>query len=115
MPTRLCLDCRTNPATSRGRCDDCRKASERDRSRDRRAESHKAFYDTRRWKIAARHKKGLNPICERCDQALATEVHHDPPLRVLLKTGRNPYAMDVLIALCKPCHSAETLREQHTG
>jgi 5-methylcytosine-specific restriction endonuclease McrA len=57
----------------------------------------------------------LNPVCERCDRVLATEVHHDPPLRVLLETGRNPYAMDVLVALCKPCHSAETLREQRAG
>jgi hypothetical protein len=115
MPIRLCSVCRENQATARGKCDDCRHDYERDRSRDRRAESHKAFYDTRRWRLAARHKKNLNPICEHCDHALSQEVHHDPPLRVLLAAKRNPYDPAVLVAPCKPCHSVETMREQHTG
>jgi 5-methylcytosine-specific restriction endonuclease McrA len=115
-PIRLCAQPRCpNPATAKGRCDAHRKALERDRSRARRDTSHKSFYDTKKWRLAARHKKFLNPICERCDEALSQEVHHDPPLKVLLATGRNPYDPAVLVALCKPCHSTVTLLEQRTG
>jgi 5-methylcytosine-specific restriction endonuclease McrA len=117
MPTRLCSHPRCgNTATGRGRCDEHRKALERDRSRTRRDTSHKSFYDTKRWRLTARHIKFLRPICEHCDQALSAEVHHDPPLKTLLAAGRDPYNPAVLVALCKPCHSAATLTEQrHTG
>ena len=116
MPSRLCLEARCpNPATAKGRCDEHRKAHERGRSRARRDTSHKSFYDTQKWRMTARHEKHLNPICEHCDQALAQEVHHDPSLKVLLATGRDPYEPAVLVALCKPCHSDETLLEQRAG
>jgi 5-methylcytosine-specific restriction endonuclease McrA len=112
-PVRLCNAPRCgNPATARGKCDEHRKAYERDRSAHRRADSHKSFYDTKRWKLTARHIKFQRPLCERCDNALSQEVHHDPPLHVLLETGRNPYDPAGLVALCKPCHSAVTLQER---
>jgi 5-methylcytosine-specific restriction endonuclease McrA len=88
---------------------------ERDRSRARRDTSHKSFYDTKRWRLTARHIKFQRPICERCDNALSQEVHHDPPLTALLAASRNPYDPAVLVALCKPCHSSVTLLEQRTG
>lgn len=73
------------------------------------------FYATRRWALTRRHKLGLNPFCEHCGVVLANEVHHDPPLAVLLATGRDPYALEVLVALCKKCHSRATVLEQRTG
>jgi 5-methylcytosine-specific restriction protein A len=115
-PVRLCLEAGCpNPQTGRGRCDTHRKTREADRSRERRADSHKSFYDTKRWRLTARRIKLDRPICEHCDNALSQEVHHDPPLRALLATRRNPYDPAVLVALCKPCHSAVTLTEQRTG
>jgi 5-methylcytosine-specific restriction enzyme A len=84
---------------------------ERERSRSRRADSHKSFYDTKRWHVARRAYLFNHPLCERCE-AIAEHVHHDPPLHVLLATGRNPYDPAVLRSLCKPCHSSETRAEQ---
>lgn len=115
-PIRLCLtpSC-PEPATGRGRCDTHRKAREASRSRERRADSHKSFYDTKKWRLQARRIKFERPICEHCDNTLSQEVHHDPPLRILLAEGRNPYDPAVLVALCKPCHSAATLAERRAG
>src|SRR3954470_8383763 len=101
-PTRLCLEARCgNKATARGRCDEHRKALERDRSRARRDTGIKSFYDTKRWRLTARHVKFLHPMCEDCGRALSQEVHHIEPLRELLATGRDPYDPAELLALCK--------------
>jgi hypothetical protein len=115
MPIRLCNEPRCgNQATARGRCDEHRKSYERERSSERRADSHKPFYDTKRWAVARRHQLFTNPLCERCGR-VAEHVHHDPPLRVLLATSQNPYDPQVLHSLCKPCHSYLTLLEQRAG
>jgi 5-methylcytosine-specific restriction endonuclease McrA len=47
----------------------------------------------------------MTPICERCDEELATEVHHAGGYD-------QPYALSGLEALCSRCHSRETRREQ---
>lgn len=117
MPKRLCLDpeCPNPARPGSNKCDEHARSYERERSRARRDTSHKSFYDTKRWRLTARRKKFDNPICEDCGEALSEEVHHDPPLGVLLAEGRNPYDQAVLVALCKPCHSAATLRERRNG
>jgi 5-methylcytosine-specific restriction protein A len=50
-----------------------------------------------------------HPLCERCESegrlTPATEVHHKLPLA---SGGTN--AWENLAALCKPCHSAITIR-----
>ena len=102
------------PATKRGRCDECRRAKERDRSRARRADARERnrFYARRRWQITRRRKLSVDPLCELgyagCLK-IASEVHH----RTAMQDGGAEYAMDNLISACKPCHSAETRREQH--
>jgi 5-methylcytosine-specific restriction protein A len=106
-----------NPAGKRGLCDDHRRAYERERSRARRgsdAAERNRFYARKRWRLTARRKRFDNPLCERCGN-VATEVHHNPPLAQLLARGLNPYSPDYLVSLCRPCHSAETRREQHDG
>lgn len=108
MPIRLCSTPRCpSPATYRGRCAEHARQVNRDTHRNR------SFYNGKRWRLAARRKKFDHPICEHCDEALAVEVHHDPPLEVLLATGRDPYDPAVLFALCKPCHGRATRKEQH--
>jgi hypothetical protein len=112
MPIRLCneIGC-PNRATARGKCDEHRKAIERERSQQRRADNNKKFYDRKRWQITRRHQLFTTPLCERCGN-LAEHVHHDPTLEQLLAAGRNPYDPQVLHSLCKPCHTAVTRAEQ---
>lgn len=94
-------------ATTRGRCDHHNRERERTRSQARRADSHKSFYDRLKWKRTRARFLFDHPLCERCG-GIAEHCHHDPPLRVLLATGRNPYHPDVLHSLCKRCHGAVT-------
>lgn len=109
MPTRLCHtpSCPREVAY-RGYC------QIHQRQVNRATHRHRKFYNGKKWRMAARHKKFLNPICEHCDTALSQEVHHDPPLHELLGTGRDPYDPAVLVALCKTCHGQATRKEQAT-
>jgi 5-methylcytosine-specific restriction protein A len=110
-PTRLCLESKCpNPATAKGRCDFHRKLQERERSRVRRdeARARNRLYASKHWAMVRRRKLSLNPICELCDVALATEVHH----RTALEDGGEKFAAENLVSCCRPCHSRETRREQ---
>lgn len=111
MPIKVCLEPKCpNPATARGRCDFHRKQQERQRSRVRRedARARNRLYASKRWSMVRRHKLRLNPICELCDAALASEVHH----RVALEDGGERFAIENLVSCCKPCHSRATRHEQ---
>lgn len=114
MPQRLCLEPRCpNVATARGRCDQHRKAIERNRSRVRRAEARdrNRMYAGKRWELVRRHKLYLNPLCELEHPGclgIANEVHH----RIAMEDGGAKYALESLVSTCKPCHSRETRREQ---
>jgi 5-methylcytosine-specific restriction protein A len=88
------------PAGSGARCRV--HAAEADRSHRRR---HRHIYATKRWALTRRRKLSVNPICERCDEELATEVHH-------ANGYGKPYELSGLEALCSACHSRETRREQ---
>ncbi len=99
------------PPTKRGRCDRHPKAKDRDRRRargigPRSYSSAPSFYASKRWALVRRKKLSRDPLCEKCG-ALAQEVHHRTPLAA----GGDPYALDGLEALCKPCHSRETRQE----
>ena len=110
MPQRLCLEARcSNVATARGRCDEHRKAQERNRSRVRREEARERnrMYARKRWAMVRRHKLYLNPIRELCNRTFANEVHH----KIAMEDGGAPYDLDNLVSTCKPCHSRETRRE----
>ena len=116
MPIRLCLEPRCpNPATKRGRCDEHRKARERDRSRARRedARDRNRMYASKRWAMFRRRKLFLDPLCQLqhpgCKR-IANEVHH----KTAMEDGGERYSFENVISTCKPCHSRETRREQIT-
>lgn len=61
-----------------------------------------------RWNKLRKYKLIQNPICERCHEKLASEVHHIEPLN---KFRDDPKLMEIkcfdidnLQALCKDCH-----------
>jgi 5-methylcytosine-specific restriction enzyme A len=104
MPTRLCLEPRCpNPATARGRCDEHRKAIERERSR-RRREATSGVYKRKRWEMVRRSVLRRDPICQVCDRAISAEVDHIVPLA----EGGDPYDPVGLQGICSPCHWRKT-------
>lgn len=114
MPIRLCLEpsC-PNVATARGRCDEHRKALERDRSRVRRAEGveRNRFYARKHWRMVRKAKLCANPLCELEHPGclgIANEVHH----QVAMEDGGAEYDMANLVSTCKPCHSRASRAEQ---
>jgi 5-methylcytosine-specific restriction enzyme A len=117
MPVRPCLEpgCPNyvRDARSKGRCDEHYRALERNRSRSRRedAKQRNRLYARKKWRMTRRRKLYETPLCElEFDGCLgiASEVHH----RVPLEQGGAPYHPANLVSACKPCHSAETRREQ---
>lgn len=104
MPIRLCMDCRTEPATKRGRCDDCRHEKERERSARRRTDLTQGraiqVYHSKKWLMTRRKVLDREPICVICDERLATEVDHIVPM----SQGGDEYSLSNLRGLCGPCH-----------
>ena len=104
MPIKLCLEPRCpNPAHHRGRCPD------HTRQRNRSHRQTKAIYHTKRWLILRRHILHHNPICQHCDNTLATQVDHITPI----EHGGDPWSPTNCQALCGPCHARKTRGEQH--
>lgn len=66
------------------------------------------LYASPKWKVLQQNQLKQNPICQRCGQAQATEVHHIIPHRGDEELFFNP---DNLVSLCHDCHSAETRKE----
>jgi 5-methylcytosine-specific restriction endonuclease McrA len=105
LPHRVCLEPRCpNFATARGRCDDHRRALERDRSRRRREATRDAqgrgVFKTKVWLMRRRQVLAEQPICALCDHRLSEEVDHIVPL----SRGGAPYARTNLRGLCRQCH-----------
>lgn len=88
--------------------------------------THKPFYNSRAWKLARSSYLRTHPICETCKRAPASEVHHRVSLQDIaehripewvLRLGIDPELVDLrlddrnFLAQCKPCHSAETVRQ----
>jgi|Tabmets5t2r1_1033131.scaffolds.fasta_scaffold103300_2 5-methylcytosine-specific restriction endonuclease McrA len=96
----LCAEAGCQAEVTRGRC--ANHAAAADRSHRRR---HRDIYATKRWALTRRRKLSQNPICERCEEELATEVHHADGYE-------EPYALSGLEALCSRCHGRETRQEQ---
>lgn len=65
----------------------------------------KPFYNSRAWKHLRLYKLSISPVCERCNLALATEVHH---IQSLDERWDLRLDMGNLGSRCKPCHSRET-------
>jgi 5-methylcytosine-specific restriction endonuclease McrA len=105
----LCLEAGCpNDATSRGRCDDHRKAIERDRSRRRRADPDRGkavkVYHSAKWLNTRKYVLARQPLCI-CGK-LAQEIDHIIPL----SEDGAPYALENLQPMCPGCH-----RDKHRG
>ena len=66
------------------------------------------IYDTRRWRRFRKQILSERPVCEDCDEALATQVDHIIRVRVMPQLAFDPVNVQ---ALCHPCHSRKTARE----
>lgn len=70
--------------------------------------THKLVYDTPYWKQLRLSYLMEHPVCECCNNALATEVHHKVELKractdeEMLSLGFN---INNLMAVCSTCHS----------
>jgi 5-methylcytosine-specific restriction protein A len=100
VPSRLCSEsgC-VRQASSGSRC----RVHAREHNRRHRSPNN-SFYASKRWRITRRRKLFLNPLCEArelSDGAIAEEVHHIQAI----EDGGDRYALDNLMAVCKPCHS----------
>ncbi len=106
MPVKLCLErgC-PNIQTYRGRCPE--HARQRTADRNRQRQQSRKVYDSRRWRILRRHVLVNNPICQMCDNALATDVDHIVPI----EQGGDPWALSNLQALCARDHGRKTKAE----
>ncbi|MEL7263525.1 MAG: HNH endonuclease signature motif containing protein [Planctomycetota bacterium] len=97
---RICPRCR-------GRRDQCQCPRPDSRSPDTlRPSSHQRGYD-HCWRRAREYHLARFPICQSCQDAIATEVDHIDPHRGDQAKFWNPNNWQ---SLCKPCHSRKTAR-----
>lgn len=68
---------------------------------------HSTIYNTNTWKKLRINYLMLHPVCEKCNNSLAIEVHH----KTEISTGKNKIEMQQLgfdstnlMALCPDCH-----------
>ena len=102
MSVRLCLEPRCpNLVAYRGRC----RRHARQRNRDTHRNRH--IYDSKRWRILRRKVLYDYPICQTCDEELATDVDHIRPI----EQGGEPWSLSNLQALCRRCHGRKTKAE----
>ena len=101
MPERPCAEAGCpNPATYRGRCAIHNRAKAKAAWRPR-------IYDTKRWHLTRRKQLFDHPICQACDERLATDVDHIIPL----SAEGDPWSSTNLQSLCHECHSRKTQKE----
>lgn len=68
-----------------------------------------AFYKSALWLKRAKYVIELvDPICRECQRAASQEVDHITP-----RADGGSDDVENLQGLCKPCHSAKTMRELH--
>src|SRR5262245_45297123 len=108
MPIRLCAECNrpVRDAGSKGRCDEHYCALERKRSA-RRRQTTKGVYAKKKWATTRRKVFARDPICKVCDRRTSEEIDHIKPLSL----GGDPYDLEGLQGICKPCHWTKTARE----
>lgn len=71
------------------------------------------FYHTAKWQKLRRWKLGVNPVCEACEAALATEVDH-----IISATEDAPelwFDSENLQSLCASCHKQKTASTRRKG
>lgn len=97
---RACLDC--GRPTRGKRCDVC--GNSRGYSRAGDSKFSVEFQNARARLLPCR--------CDNCGRK-ATDLHHNPPRRVLVASGvPNPDADHWLIPLCRACHAIESAKER---
>jgi 5-methylcytosine-specific restriction endonuclease McrA len=70
-----------------------------------------AFYKSAEWEGARLRKLAQDPVCQTCNRAQATTVHHKVPAKLLSPTARlDP---DNLDSACTSCHSRHEWRVSH--
>lgn len=107
MPTRLCSSTKPpcpEPAVYRGYC----KAHAMQRNRETHTNRH--IYNSKRWRILRKKILFESPICQNCDQQLATDVDHIKPI----EQGGAAWSKQNLQALCHQCHSTKTKQDMST-
>lgn len=67
-------------------------------------------YATSRWQRVRAMVLRRQPICKRCEQVPATEVHHIKNARLYPEFA---YDLANLEGLCRACHLRETAEETH--
>lgn len=104
MPIHPCLHptC-PNPATYKGRCPTHARAQDKQINR-----AGRSIYNKKRWRTTRERILTQHPICQRCGNAISTDVHHITDLA----DGSDPWNLEGLEALCHPCHSQITRRAQ---
>jgi 5-methylcytosine-specific restriction protein A len=60
-------------------------------------------YRTWRWIQLSRSYRRLHPVCQRCSEDLATEVHHVVPIEA---APQRAYDLTNLISVCRSCHKS---------
>lgn len=92
MTLRPCLAC--GEPTGESRCTDCTLPSTKPRDRVTRQ-------NRGRWKRLSKRLRQLQPWCSACGATADLTVDH----RVPLEDGGDPYDLDNLDVLCRPCNS----------
>lgn len=106
MLVRLCPSCGCQlPYPGRGKCPDCARTYERERSRRRRATSAAVkVRDSKAWKEvreAAKRRDGYR--CRRCGSSEKVEAHHVHGLA----DGGSAFTLANVLTLCAVCHRRE--------
>ena len=105
-PKRICNHAGCNIITDGTYCPEHAKEAEDKRQRllaQRRGSSASRGYDGR-WQKLRKHKLGVNPFCESCEESghveKATMVHHINPI----SQGGKALEYSNLMSLCETCH-----------
>jgi hypothetical protein len=106
-----CLSCggRCPNLTAGGRCPSCTGQARKFEPHDK---VRKKIYNSARWRGLRRQVQAETAWCsvDGCLE-LWTDLDHEPPLRVLLEQGLDPFARKHVNPLCHSHHSAKTLEE----
>ncbi len=85
-----------------------RQQADKDYDRNRGSASARGY--GKRWQRVRKMFLSRSPVCVRCERegriVPATEVHHIKDRRIFSELA---YSMDNLEALCKPCHSQQSM------
>ena len=75
---------------------------------------HQTIYNTDRWRKLRLNYLMYNPICERCNEVLATDVHHInkiPKTDNLVLMQQIGFDENNLMSLCRECHKIKHARK----